>query len=153
MEIQFLHQITFTFFSTIASILLAAFSLFKPPPNHSDEPTTAAASHVVIFDTSSSSVLRVPIHVVTTFIKKKVPIIPYSDSAHRHGGDHTAMCMVCLEGIDASNPIRELLGCDHVFHRECLDTWIDVRQVTCPLCRSMILPLKKLVPYAKGLVA
>ncbi|KAJ0716633.1 putative chromatin regulator PHD family [Helianthus annuus] len=150
MEIQSLHLLTHivqrifvSIFSTIVSFILVALShirLYKPPPQHSDH-------HVVILDGSSMSLIHVPINVVIVFIKNKIPIIPYSDLAHRA---HTALCMVCLEHIDGSHSIRELLSCDHVFHLECLDAWIDVGRVTCPLCRSMLLPPKKLLSYSNS---
>ncbi|WP_422615257.1 RING finger domain-containing protein, partial [Corynebacterium parakroppenstedtii] len=30
-------------------------------------------------------------------------------------------------------------NCRHVFHRCCLDGWLDLGRMTCPLCRSPLL--------------
>ncbi|KAF5811974.1 putative transcription factor C2H2 family [Helianthus annuus] len=53
--------------------------------------------------------------------------------------------MVYFECIAGCDLIREIVNCKHVFHRECLDKWVDVGQVNCPLCRSVLLPSKKLL--------
>ncbi|KAI3505334.1 hypothetical protein L1887_27424 [Cichorium endivia] len=151
LAIKIPQAITMTVFTNVAShivsLLLAALShvgLFKSPPDP-DDYTSSSANYVLILDGSSPSLLPVPVHVVTASIKAKVRIIPYSDFAHRHGGSEKPACSVCLDCIDATHLIRELLTCKHVFHRECLDRWVDEGQVTCPLCRSMLLPPKKLL--------
>lgn len=49
------------------------------------------------------------------------------------------LCVVCMDGVDAEEEIRQLSNCQHVFHAGCLDRWIDNGHVTCPLCRSKLL--------------
>ncbi|KAK6936605.1 Zinc finger, RING-type [Dillenia turbinata] len=49
-------------------------------------------------------------------------------------------CAVCLCSLEGSHEVRELHNCCHFFHRECLDVWIDKGKVTCPVCRSLLLP-------------
>ena len=46
-------------------------------------------------------------------------------------------CTVCLNKINDED--RVSLGCNHSYHRECLDNWRQIRS-TCPLCREPILP-------------
>jgi RING-H2 zinc finger protein RHA1 len=50
------------------------------------------------------------------------------------------MCAVCLNSFEEEEHIRELCNCHHIFHRNCLDKWLDHRQTTCPLCRSFLMP-------------
>ncbi|CAN6480514.1 unnamed protein product [Victoria cruziana] len=50
-------------------------------------------------------------------------------------------CVVCLCCVERRHEIRELYNCSHVFHRGCLDKWVDQGQDTCPLCRSPLMPL------------
>ncbi|KAL5215322.1 hypothetical protein ABZP36_004474 [Zizania latifolia] len=53
------------------------------------------------------------------------------------GGD----CAVCLSGIGGGDEVRRLSNCRHVFHRGCLDRWMEHDdQRTCPLCRAPLFP-------------
>ncbi|KAI3833752.1 hypothetical protein MKW92_017143 [Papaver armeniacum] len=63
----------------------------------------------------------------------------YSDSLESSSESET-ICAVCMNCMDRSHEMRKLSNCCHVFHRECLDKWVDQNQVTCPLCRSNLLP-------------
>ncbi|KAK4357923.1 hypothetical protein RND71_023533 [Anisodus tanguticus] len=44
-------------------------------------------------------------------------------------------CAICLCKIEGGEEVREL-NCDHLFHRACLDRWINCGRTTCPLCRN-----------------
>ncbi|KAA8546867.1 hypothetical protein F0562_003296 [Nyssa sinensis] len=55
-------------------------------------------------------------------------------------------CVVCLSIFEEGDEIRKL-KCEHTFHRDCLDTWLQQDQATCPLCRKTVLPEKILVQY------
>ncbi|KAL9442496.1 hypothetical protein AB3S75_020913 [Citrus x aurantiifolia] len=44
-------------------------------------------------------------------------------------------CVVCLEGFKQGQWCRKLVGCGHVFHRRCLDTWL-LKVAACPTCRT-----------------
>lgn len=105
----------------------------------------SATSYILPLDLPCPSLFPIPVHVLISSIKKKVPVIEYSDFLQKFGEDHEDVkrkCAICLSCIERSHMIRELLNCSHVFHRECLDTWVDENQVTCPLCRSMLFPTK-----------
>ncbi|KAL6633773.1 hypothetical protein ACP70R_026444 [Stipagrostis hirtigluma subsp. patula] len=80
----------------------------------------------------------------------------------------SATCIVCLERLEAADEVRRLGGCAHAFHRGCIDRWIDLGRLTCPLCRSSLLPrgpagllglgllaslLARLVRWAEGLAS
>ncbi|KAK8490296.1 hypothetical protein V6N13_098034 [Hibiscus sabdariffa] len=79
--------------------------------------------------------------VLTTFedAKERVPWV--SDT-----------CAVCLSQLKEGDEVRELRNCCHVFHRDCIDRWVDYDEdqgdhdqedgnnhKTCPLCRSPLL--------------
>ncbi|CAN8258019.1 unnamed protein product [Cochlearia groenlandica] len=53
--------------------------------------------------------------------------------------DGTESCAICLEDMSESEkkPICELPNCKHLFHEECLVTWLG-RHNSCPLCRQAI---------------
>jgi hypothetical protein len=52
-------------------------------------------------------------------------------------------CRVCLERLEATDEVRRLGNCAHAFHTRCIDRWIDMGEVTCPLCRSDLLPRRR----------
>lgn len=58
------------------------------------------------------------------------------------GSEDGADCAVCLCKIEEEEEIREVMRCGHIFHRECLDRWVDNghRNKTCPLCRGSLAP-------------
>ncbi|KAL2542770.1 RING-type domain-containing protein [Abeliophyllum distichum] len=52
---------------------------------------------------------------------------------------NNAECAVCLCSIDEGDEVKEL-GCNHLFHRVCLDRWVRYGHTTCPLCRNNLKP-------------
>ncbi|KAG2297989.1 hypothetical protein Bca52824_034462 [Brassica carinata] len=44
-------------------------------------------------------------------------------------------CSVCLSTFEEDSDVNRL-KCGHLFHKTCLEKWIDFRNVTCPLCRT-----------------
>ncbi|WOK92083.1 hypothetical protein Cni_G00774 [Canna indica] len=51
-----------------------------------------------------------------------------------------ATCAVCLSEVGRRDSVRELGNCRHVFHRRCLDRWLDHdERLSCPLCRAPLL--------------
>jgi hypothetical protein len=67
-----------------------------------------------------------------------------NDNDDGHGtGDQASTCRVCLDRLEPTDEVRRLGNCAHAFHRGCIDRWIDVGEVTCPLCRSNLLPRQR----------
>uniref|UniRef100_A0ACD5YVI1 Uncharacterized protein n=1 Tax=Avena sativa TaxID=4498 RepID=A0ACD5YVI1_AVESA len=52
------------------------------------------------------------------------------------GGD-TSDCAVCLGEFQEEERVRLLPSCLHVFHADCVDTWLQ-GNANCPLCRAAI---------------
>ncbi|KAG9455969.1 hypothetical protein H6P81_000477 [Aristolochia fimbriata] len=46
-------------------------------------------------------------------------------------------CAVCLSGFEDAELLRVLPKCKHVFHRHCLDPWLESHP-GCPLCRGIV---------------
>ena len=45
-------------------------------------------------------------------------------------------CVICYTGIDVRNRKGYMLApCDHIFHKECLVQWMEVK-MECPICRK-----------------
>ncbi|KAH7839181.1 hypothetical protein Vadar_000824 [Vaccinium darrowii] len=95
-----------------------------------------------------SSLVQVPVQFVVGLIKlERMPVTKYSSFLEKSEGrfddsceEATSPCAVCLALVIASDEVRELSNCSHIFHRECLDGWVDQGRITCPLCRSKLWP-------------
>uniref|UniRef100_A0A5B7AMB1 Putative E3 ubiquitin-protein ligase XERICO isoform X1 n=1 Tax=Davidia involucrata TaxID=16924 RepID=A0A5B7AMB1_DAVIN len=48
-------------------------------------------------------------------------------------------CSVCLTEFEPDAEINHL-SCGHVFHKICLEKWLKYWNVTCPLCRTRMVP-------------
>ncbi|KDP23004.1 hypothetical protein JCGZ_01726 [Jatropha curcas] len=48
-------------------------------------------------------------------------------------------CSVCLTRFEPESEIN-YLSCGHLFHKVCLEKWLDYWNVTCPLCRTPVMP-------------
>uniref|UniRef100_A0A0D6R5Y0 RING-type domain-containing protein n=1 Tax=Araucaria cunninghamii TaxID=56994 RepID=A0A0D6R5Y0_ARACU len=84
-------------------------------------------------------------------IRERLPVVAFRSFAERGCGiDEDPMCTVCLSTFEDADEIRELCNCCHVFHRNCLDKWIDIDQKTCPLCRSPLLSERERVATEEG---
>ncbi|KAK7292704.1 hypothetical protein RJT34_15556 [Clitoria ternatea] len=62
-------------------------------------------------------------------------------------------CAVCLFEFSEEEEIRCMRNCKHIFHRSCVDRWIDHDQKTCPLCRTPFVPDDMLDDYNQRLWA
>lgn len=51
------------------------------------------------------------------------------------GDTPTLDCVICYNEIDVNDRRGYMLApCDHIFHRRCLEQWMDVK-MECPICR------------------
>ncbi|KAL6506793.1 hypothetical protein OROHE_022230 [Orobanche hederae] len=48
-------------------------------------------------------------------------------------------CSICLSEFDPTTEINRL-SCGHVFHKSCLERWLNYWNTTCPLCRNYMMP-------------
>lgn len=64
-------------------------------------------------------------------LRELLPVVKFSELI-----DPPESCVVCLYEFDGGDEIRVLSNCRHVFHRCCLDRWMDHDRKTCPLCRT-----------------
>lgn len=47
----------------------------------------------------------------------------------------SSCCSICLADYNEKDMLRVLPGCRHLFHVNCVDTWLRLHP-TCPLCRT-----------------
>ncbi|KAH6769019.1 brassinosteroid-responsive RING-H2 [Perilla frutescens var. frutescens] len=79
-----------------------------------------------------------PRSVSAVLIRELLPVVKFSDLSE--GKDLPENCAVCLHDFVADDEIRRLTNCRHIFHRSCVDRWMDHDQKTCPLCRMQFVP-------------
>ncbi|XP_058729958.1 E3 ubiquitin-protein ligase ATL4-like [Vicia villosa] len=78
-----------------------------------------------------------------------LPLTSFGEIIERHPeteDSSTTTCAVCLNKMKMEDEVRELMNCCHVFHRECIDKWLehgyennDSWNQTCPLCRAPLI--------------
>ena len=44
------------------------------------------------------------------------------------------ICSICHLDL---NDLQRTLNCNHIFHTECINRWLE-RRNTCPLCRTIV---------------
>ncbi|KAL5704145.1 hypothetical protein ACHQM5_022617 [Ranunculus cassubicifolius] len=47
-------------------------------------------------------------------------------------------CSICLSGWGEEAQEVRKLSCSHVFHKSCVDQWLNLFRKTCPLCRTSV---------------
>ncbi|KAH7169625.1 uncharacterized protein B0J16DRAFT_201525 [Fusarium flagelliforme] len=55
------------------------------------------------------------------------------------------VCAICIEVLRDQDNVRRL-GCKHVFHTGCIDSWFQRHHVDCPLCKSLFIPDRRSDP-------
>lgn len=81
--------------------------------------------------------------VTAVLIREFLPVMKFQDlvaGATAGAGEMPESCAVCLYEFEEGSEIRWLRNCRHIFHRACVDRWMDHDQKTCPLCRTQFVP-------------
>ncbi|KZV20939.1 hypothetical protein F511_08853 [Dorcoceras hygrometricum] len=48
-------------------------------------------------------------------------------------------CSICLTELEPTSKVNRL-SCGHIFHKLCLEKWLNFWNTTCPLCRNHLMP-------------
>ncbi|KAL3516134.1 hypothetical protein ACH5RR_023036 [Cinchona calisaya] len=67
------------------------------------------------------------------------PTFSYAEVKDHKIGKGVLECAVCLNEFQDDETLRLIPKCDHVFHPECIDAWLE-SHVTCPVCRANLTP-------------
>ncbi|XP_027342935.1 putative RING-H2 finger protein ATL19 [Abrus precatorius] len=79
-----------------------------------------------MFDEKRGQMLR-------TF-KKLPPLVNYG---RHHMIRNCGECAICLEDFQVGQCCQVFPVCNHFFHSDCIDHWLQ-KKLTCPICRSRI---------------
>ena len=52
--------------------------------------------------------------------------------------DQDEICSICLVEFEGEDAVSKLRRCEHVFHFNCIEQWLERNQFSCPLCRSLL---------------
>ncbi|KAK8687318.1 hypothetical protein V6N13_086143 [Hibiscus sabdariffa] len=66
---------------------------------------------------------------------KHIPVLVYGESTILE----TDKCAICLEEYVHGERVRELPRCKHMFHKKCIEEWLEVPSLHCPICRDGVL--------------
>ncbi|GAB4859691.1 hypothetical protein Ancab_011170 [Ancistrocladus abbreviatus] len=66
-------------------------------------------------------------------VVEALPVYAYDRDAKQ--GTDDLECAICLSEFEEKERVKVIPSCGHVFHEECIDTWLS-SHVTCPLCRT-----------------
>ncbi|PKA60183.1 E3 ubiquitin-protein ligase RHA1B [Apostasia shenzhenica] len=103
-----------------------------PPPRYNGLRLSGANPSQAAAATAESVKSRMPAVEYQSFVKR--------DSCGGGVGEPAAACAVCLKPLEPRDEVRDLGSCRHPFHVVCIDRWIDMGRLSCPLCRALLLP-------------
>lgn len=55
------------------------------------------------------------------------------------GFDQTS-CAICLDDYESNSTVIRELPCLHIYHPDCIDSFLRNRSSLCPLCKQSVLP-------------
>lgn len=75
---------------------------------------------------------------LTDLFRVRFTPVQFGSGTCRSRTERHVDCRVCLNRFRPESVVNRL-PCGHVFHKGCLETWLDYQHATCPLCRSQLL--------------
>ncbi|KAL0309218.1 UNVERIFIED_CONTAM: E3 ubiquitin-protein ligase [Sesamum radiatum] len=109
----------------IICLFLRYVSWYPPsPPMPPDWHTSAGTTRPVKareFDRDLEAAARIP-----------VTVLGLSDSSGE-------ICAICLGEFVCGEAVKILPRCKHMFHEDCIDAWLPIRSLNCPVCRERII--------------
>ena len=68
------------------------------------------------------------------------PITPQLTSPPHQKGYSQPVCPICLDDFIHSSTTVRSLPCSHIYHPECIDTFLRENSSLCPVCKAKVLP-------------
>ncbi|CAO2819099.1 unnamed protein product [Amaranthus hypochondriacus] len=126
----------------ILSLLrLLGLSCFMEPGIHEFHEPEASPIHSLSYSAANS------------LIREMLPALTYAEIVASKCGYEAETCAVCLYEFEEEDQIRRMRNCPHMFHKSCVDRWMDHDRKTCPLCRKPLVPDELLEDFNEKLWA
>jgi hypothetical protein len=68
---------------------------------------------------------------------KQISELPEEKLESKEGFNGDEPCSICLSEFLEGDEVRRLPGCQHCFHKSCVDLWL-LQQPHCPLCKGKV---------------
>lgn len=91
---------------------------------------------ISLFVASCSGMKRSSVHTINPSLLKRLPIVSY-DQLKKGSGDEIT-CAICLEDFKSGIDLRVLTPCNHVYHSACIDRWLLLKSIQCPICQQKV---------------
>ncbi|KAK4378993.1 hypothetical protein RND71_000855 [Anisodus tanguticus] len=116
-----------------ALFFMAAFSIYI---RHCTQSSTITGSvrRALSMRRRAAAARGIDASVIETF-----PTFTYAEVKDHQIGKGALECAVCLNEFEDDEMLRLIPKCDHVFHPECIDAWLQSHD-TCPVCRANLNP-------------
>ncbi|CAN0901025.1 NEP1-interacting protein 1 [Linum grandiflorum] len=87
-----------------------------------------------IYDTNTNGINGLPQHCIQT-----LPHFTFQLHHHLPSSFTTyhLSCSICLQDFEGGELAKQVPGCGHCFHADCLDKWL-LRNASCPMCRTFV---------------
>ncbi|KAL8141617.1 hypothetical protein V2J09_014649 [Rumex salicifolius] len=125
-----LPKLLITFLSVLGFIRFLILTILRPLGL-----TGYLEPDVILSDRSGSSPSTRPGTMYYSLKRVLLPVVKFSEVA---GVETPEICAVCLREFEGQEEIRRLRNCKHIFHRWCVDRWMEHDRMTCPLCRTSL---------------
>ncbi|KMZ63954.1 hypothetical protein ZOSMA_38G00630 [Zostera marina] len=146
--LSYIRRFITWFFNTIGLGDLLIDNVYSSPTDTSHQTTLPWTAYAE----SQQHRSKKPLY--ASAIQEAIPVVKYNDKCGDNGEEKEEeeedSCAVCLHEFTSGVEVRQLTNCRHVFHKCCLDPWIELDQRTCPLCRTSLLPEDLVVGVGVG---
>lgn len=78
--------------------------------------------------------IKLPTINITLTIRRPAPVTRPAIVNSYKIKETEVICTVCMEEIKINSKCKKIPGCEHQFHKKCIDKWL-VESKTCPNCR------------------
>lgn len=123
----------------------------RRPSGHDDE--VYAPHPTRIANAPPVDIRQIPSNLPTIAGGAEISTAQYTNPVRNQPADAT--CAICLDGHSAGNPLVTPRACDHMFHNDCLDHWVNSTANNsggCPTCRRPIVPERPLFANHNGIL-